>query len=73
MQEITFKIEEDLEDGGFIAEAYVSENEHIITQGNSVEELKIMIKEALECHFENPLDIPHRVIMQFIRNEVFAF
>lgn len=55
MQEITFKIEEDLEDSGFIAEAYVAENEHIVTQGSSVEELKIMIKEALECHFDNPL------------------
>jgi hypothetical protein len=35
--------------------------------------LKDMIKSALECHFENPLDIPHKVIMNFRRQEVFAF
>ncbi len=32
-----------------------------------------MIKDALECHFENPLEIPHKVIMKFIRQEKFAF
>jgi predicted RNase H-like HicB family nuclease len=73
MKEIIFQIEEDLEDGGYVAEAYTTANEHIITQGNTIEELKTMIKDALECHFENPLDIPHKVIMNFIRQEVFAF
>lgn len=73
MKEIIFQIEEDLEDGGYVAEAYTADNEHIITQGNTIDELKAMIKDALECHFENPLDMPHKVIMNFIRQEVFAF
>jgi predicted RNase H-like HicB family nuclease len=73
MKEIVFKIEEDIIDGGYIAEAYTTDNEHIITQGETIDELKSMIKDALECHFENPLEMPHRVIMQFIRQEVFAF
>ena len=73
MKEITFEIEEDLEDGGFVAEAFVTEGEHIVTQGDTIDELKQMIKNALECHFENPLDIPHKVIMNFRRQEVFAF
>lgn len=73
MKEIIFKIEEDTEDGGYVAEAYTTADEHIVTQANSIDELKIMIKDALECHFENPLDMPHRVIMNFVRQEVFAF
>ena len=56
-----------------MAEAYTATDEHIVTQANSIDELKIMIKDALECHFENPLDMPHRVIMNFVRQEVFAF
>jgi predicted RNase H-like HicB family nuclease len=73
MKEIVFQIEEDLEDGGYVAEAYTSKNEHIVTQGDTIDELKEMIKDALECHFENPLEIPHKVIMQFVREEIFAF
>ncbi len=73
MKEVVFKIEEDLEEGGYIAEAYISENDHIITQGETIDELKNMIKDALECHFENPLEMPHKVILQFIRQEIFAF
>ena len=73
MKEITFEIEEDLEDGGYVAEAFVNKDEHIVTQGDTIDELKSMIKSALECHFENPLDIPHKVIMNFRRQEVFAF
>ena len=57
MKEITFEIEEDLEDGGYVAEAFVNKDEHIVTQGDTIDELKSMIKSALECHFENPLDI----------------
>ena len=73
MKEIVFQVEKDLEDGGYIAEAYTTNNEHIITQADTIDELKEMIKDALECHFEDPSEIPHKVIMKFIRQEVFAF
>jgi predicted RNase H-like HicB family nuclease len=72
MQEITFLIEDDLEDGGFIAEAQLPNNEQIVTQGNTIDELKTMIKEAIICHFET-VDMPHKVIMKYIRQEEFAF
>ncbi len=72
MNEITFKIEE-TNGGGLMAEAYISENEQIITQAENEAELKMMIKDALECHFDNADEIPHRVILQFIRSEIFAF
>lgn len=71
MNQIAFQVEQE-EDGGFVAEAHVTENEHIVTQGDTIEELKLMIKDALECHFDNPLEIPKTVVLKFIRQEVFA-
>ncbi len=73
MTTITFEVEEDFEDGGYVAQAYTDQNEHIVTQADTVEELKEMIIDALNCHFENPIDIPHQVIMKFVRQEIFAF
>lgn len=73
MEQITFNIEEDSDDGGFVAEAFTQDNSQIITQGDTIEELKNMIKNALECHFDNPNDVPHKVILKFIRQEIFAF
>jgi predicted RNase H-like HicB family nuclease len=65
MKEITFQVEEDIEDGGYVAEAYISPEEQIVTQGKNLAELKAMIKDALECHFDNVADIPHKVILNF--------
>lgn len=72
MNQITFQVEQDVTDGGYVAEAYVTEDEHIVTQGDTIEELKLMIKDALECHFENPLEIPKTVVLNFMRQEIFA-
>ncbi|MCA0363270.1 MAG: 2-oxoisovalerate dehydrogenase [Bacteroidetes bacterium] len=73
MKEIIFNVEEDGEAGGFVAEAYISDSEQIVTQGDSIDELKKMIQDALECHFEIKSEMPHKVIMKFVRQEVFAF
>jgi predicted RNase H-like HicB family nuclease len=73
MTEIIFNIEEDFESGGYIAEAKISESEQIVTQADSIDELKEMIKDSLLCHFENAFEMPHKVIMKFTREEVFAF
>ena len=48
MKQIGFKVEEDIEEGGYVAEAYTFDNEHIITQGQAIYELKIYNKDALE-------------------------
>lgn len=53
MENIVFEIEEDEENGGFIAEAKLNNNEQIVTEGDTIEELKSMIKDALACHFED--------------------
>lgn len=71
MKEIIFTVEQEA-DGGFIAEARVNEDEQIITEANDLEELKLMIKDALECHFENIEDMPRTVRLHFIKEEVFA-
>ncbi len=48
MNEIIFLVEEDIE-GGYVAKAL---GESIITQGETLEELKKNIKDAVNCHFE---------------------
>lgn len=49
MNEIIFLIEEALE-GGYTAKAI---GEGIFTEGDTLEEIKKNIKEAVECHFED--------------------
>ena len=47
MKEIVFLVEES-QDGGYFARAV---NPSIITQGESLEELRRMISDAVSCHF----------------------
>ncbi len=48
MNEIIFLVEEALE-GGYTAKAL---GESIFTEGDTMEEIKANIKEAVECHFD---------------------
>lgn len=48
MKEIVFLVEES-QDGGYFARAV---NQSIITQGETIPELKSMISDAIRCHFE---------------------
>ena len=48
MNEIIFLIEEAVE-GGYNARAL---GESIFTQGETLEEIKLNIKEAVDCHFD---------------------
>lgn len=70
MSEITFQVEEDKIDGGWIAFA---PGRGITTQAESVEELKEQIRDALLCHFDHDQDIPKIIRLHFVREEVFAF
>ena len=47
MNEIIFLVEEALE-GGFTAKAI---GESIFTEADTMDEIKVNIKEAVECHF----------------------
>jgi len=48
MSEIIFEVQEDAADGGFVATAL---GHGIVTQGDALEELRAMVKDAVNCHF----------------------
>lgn len=68
MQELTFLVEEDPE-GGYNARAL---GENIFTQGDTIKELKAMIKDAVECHFDDENQIPKMIRLHYVKDEVFA-
>lgn len=70
MSEIVFQIEEDVVDGGWVARAL---GVGITTQGETLDELKAMIRDALKCHFDRAEDIPPVIRLHFVRDEVIAF
>ena len=65
MSEIIFLVEEDIE-GGYIAKAL---GESIITQGETLEELKKNIKDAVNCHFEEEQK-PKIIRLHIVKEEV---
>jgi hypothetical protein len=66
MTEIIFIVEESPE-GGYEARAL---GHSIFTEGETIEELKENIKEAIHCHFEE--DIPKIIRLHYIKEEVIA-
>jgi predicted RNase H-like HicB family nuclease len=67
MNEIIFLIEEALE-GGFTAKAI---GQSIFTEGDTMEEIKSNIKEAVECHFEEDKK-PKLIRLHMVKEEVIA-
>ena len=66
--EIIFIVEEDLE-GGYAATAV---GHSIITQGDTIDELKIMVKDAVDCHFEDEEFTPKIIRLHFVKDEILA-
>ncbi len=69
MSEIVFLVEEDPE-GGYSAKAM---GEAIFTEGDTEEELKSNIKDALRCHFDNEDEIPPIIRLHFVRDQIIAY
>ena len=69
VNEIIFLIEDDPE-GGYSAKAF---GHSIYTQGQSKEELKRNISDAMECHFDKPAEIPKVVRLHYVHEEMFAY
>lgn len=67
MNEIIFLVEEDFE-GGYNARSL---GESIFTQGESIEELRTNIRDAVDCHFE-PDAKPKMIRLHFVSEEVLA-
>jgi predicted RNase H-like HicB family nuclease len=68
MNEMIFLVEEDPE-GGYNAKAL---GENIITQGDTMKELKEMIIDAIDCHFDDASLKPKMVRLHFVKEELFA-
>lgn len=65
MSEIIFLVEEAVE-GGYSARAL---DHSIFTDADTWAELKLMIQEAVSCHFE-PQDRPKLIRLHLVRDEV---
>ena len=67
MTEIIFLVEDDPE-GGYVARAI---GESIFTQGETLEELREMVRDAVQCHFEVE-QRPKLIRLHIVRDEVIA-
>ena len=63
--EIIFNVEEDPA-GGFVAEAL---GHAIVTQGETMEELRRMVQDAVRCHFD-PGERPGVIRLHILKQEV---
>lgn len=65
MNEVFFLVEEAIE-GGYTAKAL---GESIFTEGETLEELRMNIKEAVQCHFEENA-LPKIIRLHLVKEEV---
>jgi predicted RNase H-like HicB family nuclease len=66
--EIIFEVTE-AEEGGYCASAL---GYGINTQGETVEELRAMVRDAVGCYFDDPSQAPKIIRLHFVRDEVLA-
>jgi predicted RNase H-like HicB family nuclease len=69
MSEIIFEVREDEVDGGYSAAAL---GYGIHTQGDTLEELRVMVRDAVDCYFEETEEAPQVIRLHFVRDEVLA-
>ena len=69
MKEIIFEVTEDEVDGGFTASAL---GWGIHTEADTLDDLRRSVREAVECYFEAPGDVPSIIRLHFVRDEVLA-
>ena len=67
MTEIIFEVTEDEVDGGYSASAL---GYGIHTQGESLEEIRHNVKEAVDCYFDESTARPGLIRLHFVRDEV---
>ncbi len=64
--EIIFEVTE-ADEGGYVASAL---GFGITTQGESLAELRTMVREAVDCYFSDPALAPKIIRLHFVRDEV---
>jgi len=70
LKEIIFLVEEDPE-GGYTAQSWGINA--IFTQGDTLDQLKKNIKDALSCHYDSPKEIPECIRLHIVREERLAY
>ena len=68
MKELIFEVTDDVE-GGFVASAL---GLGIHTQAESIEELKVMVRDAVACYYDESDEKPTVIRLHFVRDEVLA-
>lgn len=69
MNEVIFEVREDEVDGGYTASAL---GYGIHTQGETLEELRAMVRDAVQCYFEDAGSRPKLIRLHFVREEVLS-
>lgn len=67
MSEVIFEVAEDGVDGNFSASAI---GFGIHTQGDSLDDLRRNIREAVDCYFDETMRRPKLIRLHFVRDEV---
>ena len=67
MSEIIFEVTEDEVDGGYSASAI---GYGIHTQGDSMEEIRRNVREAVDCYFDEAMERPGIIRLHSVRDEV---
>lgn len=68
VSEIIFEVRE-AEEGGFWARAL---GHSIFTQGEDWDDLRAMVRDAVECHFPDVAARPKIIRLHYVRDEVIA-
>ena len=67
MTEIVFQVTEDEADGGYTASAL---GYGIHTQGDSIEEIRHNVKEAVACYFDDSMRRPKLIRLHIVRDDL---
>ena len=67
MTEIIFEVTEDEADGGYSASGL---GYGIHTEGESLEEIRHNVEEAVDCYFDETMTRPRLIRLLFVRDEV---
>lgn len=65
--EIIFRVSEDEVDGGYTASAL---GYGIHTEGDSLDDIRRNVKEAVECYFDETMQRPKLIRLHFVHEEV---
>jgi len=69
VDDVVFLVEEDPDEGGYVASC---SRWGIYTQGDDLDELRAMVRDAVGCRFAEEEHKPKRIRLHFVRDEEIA-